>query len=225
MRATGRLGKRHFNVDKQRTLIASHGATCLVIPTVVCPCILPERLFDPLCSQCQGNGRFPQPHLQYTVTLGMIQDTGKDDYHEPGAWVEGQILCLTPPEVSLALWDLVTMLDVRDTFADEVLQRDVMDRLRFSQGIEMELVLDRTRTYAPGVDYVLTPPNTITWLPGGNAPASRAFFSVRYNAFPTYAVFLDNERLRVENHTRQSQEVILRRLDRIKPDHPFSLAP
>lgn len=221
MRSTGRLGQRHFNVDKQRALISGHGQTCLVIPGVKCPCVLQEYLFDPLCPQCQGNGRFPQPHLQYTTTLALIMDTGKQDYQEQGTWVEGQIQCLTPPEITLALWDLVTLLDIRDTFADEVLQYTVKDRVRFSQGVQIELVVDRVRTYLDGVDYVFTPPHTLTWLPGGTSPAPGAWYSVRYSAHPTYCVFMDNERLRVENHTLQSQEVILKRLDRIRPEHPF----
>lgn len=218
---TGRLGKRHFTVQKQRDMIAGHGANVLVIPTVTCPCLTMEQLFDPLCPECQGTGRFPQPALQYTTVLALIQDTGKQDYHEAGSWTEGQILCLTPPEISLALWDTVTMLDVRDTFSDEVLQRGVKDRVRFSQGVEVELVLDRTQPYLLGTDYVLTPPNVITWQPTGSSPATGTYYSIRYSAFPTYAVFQDNERLRVENRTRQAQEVILKRLDRIDPQRPF----
>jgi hypothetical protein len=215
MVGSGRLGHRHFNLDKQRALIRGHGVTCLVQPTVSCPCITYEQQFDPLCGRCRGTGRWPQASLEYTVTLAMIQEDSRRQYHEPGSWTEGSILCITPPEVTLAERDLIRVLDVKDIFDDEVLQKGVLDRVRFQAGVDIEIIVDYTRTYVPDVDYMLVEPNEILWLPGGNAPLESAWYSIRYRAYPEYLVFLDTPRLRAEFHTPQSQEVKLLRLDKI----------
>jgi hypothetical protein len=218
MRGTGRLGQRHFAVNKQITGITSHGMTVLVIPTLACPCITEEGLFDPSDIHCRGTGRWPQTSLQYQTTLGLLLERSKRDYHEPGSWIAGDILCLTPPGVELGDRDFVRALDRRETFTDEVLQRGVRDTVRFTGGVVLLQVRDFTRTYSAGTDFALTPPNLVTWLPGGQAPPAGGYYALRYQAFPEFLVFLDNPRLRVEGHAAQSQEVVLRRLDAIFPE-------
>jgi hypothetical protein len=215
MRTTGRLGQRHFNLDKQHALIGGHGVTCVVIPTLACPCVRAEGQFDPNDAHCRGTGRWPQPSLQYIVTLGLIAESSKRDYHEAGSWIEGSILCLVPPDVMLADRDLVRMLDTKDVFDDEVLQRGVHDAVRFIEGVSLLMVADFDGVYRPGIDYVLTPPNVVTWLPGGQSPGAGKRFSVRYEAYAEYLSFLDSPRLRVEGHVAQSQEVRLLRLDKL----------
>jgi hypothetical protein len=213
VRSSGRLGTRHFNVQKQRDLIAGHGASCLIIPAVMCPCLTLEKLPDPLCTSCGGSGRFPQDALQYTATLALLTNDPRDEDHPEGSWTFGETRCSLPPEVDLSEWDTVTILDIRDTFS-EVLQRGIKDTVRFRQGVVLGIVLDRDQVYSPETDYTLTPPNTITWA-GGAAPAAYSMYSVRYSAFPTYAVKHESPRLRLENRTQQAQVVTLKRLDQL----------
>lgn len=219
---TGRLGQRHFSVKKQRDMIAGHGATCLIIPTVSCPCLLKENLTDPLCANCLGSGRYPQPQLQQITTLALLQDKAKDNDYEAGTWTSGDVICLVPPEISLSQDDTVTVLDIRDTFNEEILQRGIQDKVRFQQGVVLELVLDELTVYRPTLDYILTPPATVAWVLGGNAPPTLGRYTVRYSAHPTYAVNVDNPGLRLENHTEQAQKVLLKRLDRLDPQRPFT---
>jgi hypothetical protein len=215
MLSTGRLGHRRFNLQKQTDMIQRHGVACAVFPCVQCPCLTAEQQFDPLCPACKGTGRFYPPHTQFATTLLLTNETSKRTYEEPGTWTAGTIRASVLPGVRLGERDKVRLVDIRDTFGDEVLTKGIDDEVRFTAGVRLLLVVDRETTYRPGQDYTLTFPNLITWVPGGNAPAFGAQYSCKYEAQPEFLVVNDSPRLRVEHRVPQSQEVLLLRLDKI----------
>jgi hypothetical protein len=212
------FGTTHFRRTAQRAFIAGHGTQVLVFPVLQCPCLTEERQFDPLCPTCQGNGRFYPPNLEYTTTLLLHHETSARTFLEPGTWEQGMIRATVLEGVSLCERDLVRWLDIREVFNDEVLTKGLADRVRFRAGVDLLLVADRTQVYRPGVDYVLTPPSTVTWVPGGQAPALASQYSVRYAAYPEFLVVQDSPRLRVEHRLPQSSEVLLLRLDKLTAD-------
>jgi len=210
------FGSRHFNLRKQQDFIAGHGASCRLFPTVVCPCVTVELQFDPLCGVCRGTGRFPQPDLETTLTLLLTQYRARQNFHEPGSWIEGDLQATVPPGVRLTDNTLVRVLDMAIPFNDEVLWKDRIDTVRFSGNVVLGRVRDLTTLYTPGVDYALTPPNTVTWLAGGTAPDPGGAYTVSYTAQPEYLVFMDSPRARVEHRGNYAQVVQLRRLDMIQ---------
>jgi hypothetical protein len=150
--------------------------------------------------------------------LLLSQETSTRTFNDPGTWTSGTIQASVLPGVRLCERDKVQLLDIRDSFTDEVLTRGLDDTTRFDAGVVLEVVADRDRTYTPGRDYVLTAPNVVEWLPGGQMPAFGEQYSCKYSAFPTYLVVQDSPRLRVEHRTPQAQEVVLCRLDRLSED-------
>jgi hypothetical protein len=150
--------------------------------------------------------------------LLLAQETSHRAYNDPGTWTDGHIHASILPGISLCERDKVQLLDIRETFSDEVLVRGMDDSMRFDAGVILNVVADLTRTYTPGLDYVLQPPNVVSWLPGGQAPAFGDQYSVKYSAFPLYLVVNDSPRLRVEHGTPQAQEVFMVRLDRLSED-------
>jgi hypothetical protein len=84
--------------------------------------------------------------------------------------------------------------------------------------VRVLLVADRQRVYLEGLDYVLTPPATITWVAGGLSPGLGQQYAIKYEAQPEYLVINDSPRLRVEYHVPQSSEVRLQRLDRLSDE-------
>lgn len=150
MKTSGKLGQRHFTLAKHTAFIAGHGAQCVVVPTLTCPCLTVERQFDPLCTACRGTGRFPQDAAQYVTTLLLTSEDSRKGYHEPGSWVEGTIQATTLPDVRLGDRDLVRLVDLTDTFSDEVLQRGVRDTVRFRAGVVLRRVADLTQAYIDG---------------------------------------------------------------------------
>jgi hypothetical protein len=212
---SGPFGRVHLSLDSQRSFILGHGTQVLVSPVLQCPCLREERQFDPLCPTCQGTGRFYPPGTAYTTTLLLHHESSARTFQETGTWMAGMILATLLPEVRLGERDKVQWVDIKDTFSDEVLTRGLQERVRFSAGVEVLLVADRTQVYRPGVDYVLTPPNTVTWVAGGMAPPLAAQYAIKYAAYPEFLVVNDTPRLRVEHRIAQSQEVILLRLDRL----------
>jgi hypothetical protein len=209
------IGTHHLTLSKQRAFIQGHGTNAVVFPTVTCPCLTLDLQPDPNDAACGGTGRLLVPDAQYTTMLLIQGDTSHKSYLEPGTWVDGTIRATTLPEIVLGDRDRIRLVDVQELFDEEVLLRGVQDTLRFSAGITVQYVTDRLTVYRPGVEYALTPPNRITWLAGGRAPAVGTFYSVRYFAQPEYLVFLDMPKLRVEHRTAQSQVVTLRRLDHL----------
>jgi hypothetical protein len=211
----GFANSMHFDPADQAAFIEAHGSQCVVWPVLTCPCLREERQFDPLCHTCHGNGRYYPDGASYATILLLHQETSKRTFQEAGTWTEGTIQASLLPGVRMCERDKVRWVDIKDTFNDELLTRGLQDRVRFTAGVELLVVADRTQVYRPDVDYTLTPPNTVTWLPGGQAPLLARQYSVKYACFPEYLVVNDSPRLRVEHRFSQSQEVVLMRLDKI----------
>jgi hypothetical protein len=212
------LGRKHFVLDKQVAMIQGHGAQCVIFPVLQCPCLLDDRQFSPTCSTCHGTGRFYPPNSSFATMLLMHEEDSMRAFHEAGTWMDGTIRASVLPGVRLCERDKVIMVDIKDTYADEVLTQGLDDRLRFDQGAHLLLVADRQRVYRPGVDYILSPPATVTWLPSGLSPGLGQQYSVKYEAYPLFLVVNDSPRLRVEHRIPQSQEVVLMRWDRVSED-------
>ena len=214
----GRIGTKHFSLDKQRALIQGHGQLVAVFPVLTCACLLDDRQHDPTCPTCHGTGRYYPAVAVYSTTLLLHQEDSRRTFEEPGTWTHGFIRASVLPGVRLCERDRVQLLDIRDSFADEVLTRGLDDTVRFTAGVLLLLVADREHVYKQDVDYVLTPPATITWRPTGTQPAFGAQYSVRYEAYPLFLVVNDTPRLRVEHRIPQAQEVVLCRLDRLSEE-------
>src|SRR5262245_61603275 len=210
---TGMLGRKHLTLEKQKAFIQGHGEQVLVLPVLQCPCLLDDRQFSPTCPTCKGTGRFSPPGTAYTTMLLMVREASKRIYNEPGTWIPGTIQASILPGVNLCERDKVRRLDITETFTDEVLTRGLDETVRFSSGVVLNLVADRERVYRPEHDYVLTPPGTVRWVAGGQAPAFMQQYSVKYSANPDYLCSPDNPRSRVEHRIPQSQVVTLTRLD------------
>ena len=216
MSYTGRLGRTHFSLDRQIAFIQGHGTQVVVFPVLQCPCLRAERQFDPLCASCHGTGRYYPPHTAYPTMLLLHQEDSQREFHDPGTWLTGTIRATVMPGIRLCERDKIQWADIKDVFTDETLVKGIDDVVRFSAGVEILLVADREQVYRPGVDYILTPPNTLSWVSGGQSPAFMAQYAVKYEAFPEFLVVNDIPRLRVEHRLPQSQEVILMRLDKIQ---------
>jgi len=145
--------------------------------------------------------------------LLLVRESSRRTFNDPGTWIPGTIQASILPGVRLCDRDKVRRLDITETFSDEVLTRGLDDTVRFSSGVVLDLVADRERIYQAGHDYILTPPNIITWVDGGQAPAFMQQYSVKYSAQPEYLCTPDNPRSRVEHQIAQAQVVMLTRLD------------
>ena len=211
-----RLGRFHFHTDKQVAMITGHGTSVVVFPVLQCPCLRAERQFDPLCAACHGTGRYYPPGLAYATTLLLVHESSQRELSDPGSWIPGTVQASILPGIRLSERDKIQWLDVKDVANDEVLYRGIDDTVRHTAGVALEVVADFQTIYRAGTDYLLSPPHTITWVPGGQAPAFGAQYSVRYAYNPEYLVVNDAPRLRVEHRIPQSQEVILMRLDTIQ---------
>jgi hypothetical protein len=218
MLSSGGIGITHFHVDRQRALIQGHGQLVVVFPVLTCACLLDDRQHDPTCATCHGTGRFYPPSAAYTTTLLLHHEDSKRIFEEPGTWTQGVLRASILPGVRLCERDRVQLMDILDVFADEVLTRGLDDRVRFTADVHLLVVADRERVYTPGVDYVLTPPATVTWHSTGTQPAFGSQYSVKYEAAPLFLVVNDAPRLRVEHRIPQAQEVVLMRLDRLAED-------
>lgn len=216
--SSGGFGATHFSLPHQRAFILGHGTRCLVYAVLQCPCVGDEGQFSPLCSACQGTGRFYPPGQAYATTMLLHRESSLRAYLEPGTWTDGMVRATILVETHLCERDRVESIEIKDVFTDEVLVKGLDDQVRFTRGVELLLVADRAQIYRLGIDYVLTPPNLVTWLPGGQSPAFGAKYAVKYKAFPEYLVVNDSPRLRIEHGVPQSQEVILLRLDKVTKD-------
>jgi hypothetical protein len=214
----GLLGRTHFSLDKQRAFLQGHGTQVLVSPVLQCPCLLQDQQFDPVCPACHGTGRYYPPDATYSTFVLLYLEDSRRTYEPAGTWTFGTIRCTTLPGLRLAERDKLTIPDIRDTYTDDTLTHGMDDTLRFDQGVVLGLVADLDRVYVAGRDYTLTPPNTVTWLAGGQAPAFGGRYAVRYDAYPQYLVVEDSPRLRIEGRVPQSQECVLQRLDRLSDD-------
>jgi len=153
--------------------------------------------------------------------LLLQHEDSRREFYEPGTWTSGSLLATVLPGVRLSERDKVRLLDLTDTYTDETLARGVDDTLRFQYGVHVLVVADLLRSYQAGVDYVLTPPATITWLlPMDQGPPFTGQYAVKYEAQPEFLVVSDSPRLRSEHRTPQAQEVVLQRLDRLDRDAP-----
>jgi hypothetical protein len=211
----GRLGTTHLHPELQTAMIQGHGVQVFVQPVVQCPCLTADRQFDPLCPTCHGTGRFYPSGFAYATTLLLTYEASARRYEEAGTWIPGTIHASVLPGLRLAERDKVVVVDFRDTINDEVLIRGVDDTLRFAYGVSLTLVADRDTIYQAGRDYVLTPPNHVTWVPGGLAPPFLGQYACRYDCQVSYLVVTDSPRLRYEHRQGQSQEVLLMRLDHV----------
>src|SRR4029077_3547958 len=214
----GFANSMHFDPADQAAFIEAHGSQVVVFPVLPCPCLREERQFDPLCMTCHGNGRFYPEGASYATILLLHEETSKRTFQEPGTWTEGTIQATLLPGIQLRERDKVQQVDIKDVFADEILTRGLHDRVRFSAGVELLTVADRTQVYQPGRDYVLIPPNTVALLHGGLAPPLASQYAVAYAAQPEYLVVNDSPRLRVEHRRVQCAEAVLMRLDKIAPE-------
>jgi hypothetical protein len=218
MRHGSRIGTMHFSHVREEAFIRGHGQHVAVFPCLNCPCLLEEEQFDPLCPTCHGTGRFYPPGLSFGTVMLLTDESSKRVFLDPGSWIPGSILATVLREVIVADRDKVRLLDVRDTVNDEVLIRGLDDEVRHDAGVVLELVADRDRIYRAGTDYVLIPPNVVSWLPGGYVPAVGEQYSVRYSFLPEFLVVGDTPRLRVEHSVKQASEVMLLRLDKVAPN-------
>jgi hypothetical protein len=218
MLTSGRLGRKHFRLENQRAMIEGHGTQVVVFPVLQCPCLLDDRQFSPICPTCHGSGRYYPEGGAYSTVLLLHQEDSQRTFEDPGTWTSGTIRASVLPGIRLCERDKVRLLDITDSYADEVLTRGVDDTVRFTAGVTLRLVADRGTVYRQGIDYHLAPPATIAWLPTGQAPAFLGQYSVKYEALPEYLVVNDSPRLRVEYHVPQSQEVVLCRLDKLRED-------
>lgn len=215
MRGTGRLGSTHFNYEKHATFIAKHGTQAALFRGLQCPCQSPTRHSDPNCFACGGTGRLYVPLLKGATRLLTTRETSGRSLEETGYLLTGTMRATTLPGVRLALQDLVRCLDMRDTYADEVLTRGTDDTLRFTGEVELEYVGDRVTEFVAGRDYELTAPATLRWKEDGYGPPVGQQYSVRYSALVDFLVVPDDPRIRVEASLPGSQVVTLRRLDKL----------
>jgi hypothetical protein len=222
-RGTGRLGSTHFHLERQVAMIEQHGSQTTVFPCLQCPCLTLQGHPDPNCFACAGVGRFYPPDTSFHTMMLLTWERSQRTFQETGYWLSGRVRASLLPGIHVAEGDKVRVLSIKDTFSDEVLTRHKVEdatkeTLRFSAGVELLLVADRVTKYTPDVDYTLTPPNIITWVPGGHAPLVGAKYTVRYNAYPEFLSLPDTPKLRVEHQRPQSQFVMLRRLDKLTPE-------
>lgn len=211
------IGTKHFHTPRQDAFIRSHGEQVMVWSALNCPCVTAERQFDPLCGSCHGTGRF-YPAPPYATWLLLVLEMSERALLETGGWRPGTIQASTLSTDRLSDRDVVRRVDVLETFNDEVLTHGMDEQLLMRAGITLQLIADRERIYRAGLDYSLTPPNTITWLPTGTAPPFMGQYSVRYVAHPEYLVSPDNPRERYEHRRGQSQVVILHLLEKSTDD-------
>lgn len=215
MQGTGRLGNLHFNLAKHTAFIQRKGMLVEVSPCLQCPCQAPTRHSDPNCFACGGTGRFYPPTLKYGTTIMTTHEQSGREIDDPGMRIAGTMRATTLPGIRLALQDLVRCLDMRDTYADEVLTRGLDDTLRFTGEVALEYVGDRVTEFVQGRDYELQAPATIRWLESGYGPPEGGQYAVRYSAQVDFLVVPDDPRIRIEARVNQSQPVVLRRLDKL----------
>ena len=116
------------------------------------PCLTLEGLADPLCAACRGTGRFPQETEAFDTMLLLTRFTATPESHEEGAWTRGTVQATVLPGVQLTERWLVRVRDMSVPFDDEVLQKDILDRVRFREGVVLRLIRDRTTRYVQGTD-------------------------------------------------------------------------
>jgi hypothetical protein len=211
----GTFGTRHFILEKHVAFIQSHGANVWVSPHLNCPCLLDSGQPTPLCPSCDGSGRLYPPSLAYASVMLLTQDSPIHSLQETGFWTAGTIRATLLPGIELAYQDYVRQVDVKTTFADELLTKGIDDTLSFRYGVEVFVVADRTRIYRPGVDYTFSAPQSIAWVPGGQAPALGERYSVRYRAYPEYLISPETPGLRIEARRAMSRVVTLQLLEKL----------
>jgi hypothetical protein len=211
----GAFGFRHFTLPRHAAFIQSHGAAVWVSPHLNCPCLMDSGQPAPLCQSCDGSGLLYPPSLAKSSVMLLTQDSPMHTLQETGFWTAGTIRATILPGIELAYQDYVRQVDVKTTFADELLMRGVDDTLSFRYGVEVLVVADRDRVYRPGADYTFVSPQTIAWVPGGQAPAFGERYSVRYRAFPEYLVSPQTPGLRIEARRAMSRVVTLQLLEKL----------
>jgi hypothetical protein len=211
----GGFGIRHFTLAKHVAFIQSHGAAVWVSPHLNCPCVLDSGQPAPLCPSCDGSGRLYPSSLAYASVMLLTQDSPIHTLQETGFWTAGTIRATLLPGVELAYQDYVRQVDVKTTFSDELLTKGLDDTLSFRYGVEVLVVADRSRIYRPNVDYTFAPPQSIAWVPGGQAPALGERYSVRYRAFPEYLISPETPGLRIEARRAMSRVVTLQLLEKL----------
>jgi Domain of unknown function (DUF4815) len=213
-----RIGTMHFSHAREEAFILGHGQNVVVFPCLNCPCLLEAEQFDPLCPVCHGTGRFYPPGLAFGTVMLLTDESSKRTFLDPGTWIPGTMQASVLRGITIADRDKVQLIDVRDTVNDEVLLRGIDDEVRNTAGVILDVVATRTQVYRQGTDYMLTPPNVVSWLPGGQMPPVGEQYSVRYSFYPEFLVSPDSPRLRVEHSVVQASEVILMRLDKAGRD-------
>ena len=221
----GGLGRRHLDVQKQVAMIEGHGTAVYVMPKLQCPCLLEEGQPDPLCPICQGTGRMYVQANAFATTMLLTHESAEHSLQEVGFWTSGMVRASILPGIELGYEDYVRQVDLRATFNNEVLTKDLDDTLLFRYGIQIDTIADRETLYQAGLDYVLTSPNGITWVAGGRAPAMHAQYAVRYRAYPEYLVAAETPRLRIEGRRAQSRVVTLKLLEKTSKVPQEFLAP
>ena len=159
-----------------------------------CPCTTPAPgtvpdpgQGDPSCPLCGGTA-FVYPSAPFTIQAVVTDATSDTDLIATGLAEPGDIIVGTfPGGAHLALWDLALLpwnigvpdqgqLLVRGTGSTD----QTWYRMEDFHGAWSE-VNGALTTYQLGQDFAWSG-RTITWLPGGNAPAFGQTYSVRYAA-------------------------------------------
>ena len=115
--------------------------------------------------------------------------------------------------MDLAYQDYVRQVDVKTTFANEILVKGLSDTLLFRYGTTVQVIADRTRLYRPGWT-ILSRVTSLCGRLGAGAGLWRTI-TVRYQAYPGYLVSPQTPGLRIENRTAQSRVVTLHLLEKL----------
>lgn len=169
------------------------------------------------CTACNGKGYVYQPAIEVTAVVMSIT-LNKDFQEMAGMFEVGDAVMIVPkrvptklpngiydmkdfkdnPMYEIGLWDKIHLLD--DEYkSSEVLIKDTPIGNRPADTLVNELVTrvkalrkydqvaGTVTTYLEGTDFKLIA-NLISWLVGGNSPASGEQYSVVYFHKPTYVV-------------------------------------
>ncbi len=142
---------------------------------------------DPMCPTCFGEGYvWAPPQVLTGIVLQTL--TPEMTFSIVGQVEDGDLVATVPSDVAAyrraALGDRIVVLDVTYTQFEHVIRgRDTVRDFP----VAIDIVQYGDVIYRPGLDYQLVG-QTLTWV--GNAPPMGETYGVRFQAHPTYQMWL-----------------------------------
>jgi len=163
----------------------------------------------------------------------MTSLTEQKRYLGIGAVQDGDMQITFSPAFDIGERDRITLLDNEVvTRENELLQRDVVDFLKYDTVVNIIDVSDRYNKYVEGVDYIFDNVRGITWLPDPNVPGTfrgperQEMYSVTYNARREYIIWREIAQERFHGQVILPRRMAARRIERYNflQDSSFPLA-